>query len=130
VKIAFPTDDGISICQHFGRARHYLIVHIAEGGAETKRELISKSHGEHNHNHDHDHHDHKPPEGIFAPLEGCAVVIAGGMGEPAHKNILQLNAQVVMTRQQNIDTALTALMDGSLENEPSLVHAHGHGHHH
>ena len=41
MRIAFVTDDGISITQHFGRAGKYLVVEIEEG-KEVSRDLRSK----------------------------------------------------------------------------------------
>ena len=41
MKIAFVTDDGMTITQHFGRAGKYLVVEI-EDGKEISRELRDK----------------------------------------------------------------------------------------
>ena len=41
MKIAFVTDDGETISQHFGRASKYLVVEV-DGGKELLRELRDK----------------------------------------------------------------------------------------
>lgn len=126
MKIAFPTNDGISINPHFGQATHYLFVTVNESGLELSRQLQAKlSHVHHGSNHHH-HHDHA---NMFEPLKTCDVVIAGGMGQPAYQAIDKLNVQLLLTLEQNINAALQAYSQNTLENMPTLVHAPGHHHH-
>jgi predicted Fe-Mo cluster-binding NifX family protein len=42
MKIAFITDDGKTISQHFGRASYYLVL-IIEDEKETERQLREKT---------------------------------------------------------------------------------------
>lgn len=123
MKIAFPTNDGISINPHFGQATHYLFVSFNEAGQELSRNLQPKpSHAPHGPNH------HHPHAAMFEPLKECAVVIAGGMGQPAYRAITNLNVQLILTTEQNIEAALHAYLHNTLENIPALVHAPGHHH--
>lgn len=128
MKIAFPTNDGISINPHFGQATHYLFVTLNEAGLELSRQLQPKPSHVHHHGSDqpHHHHDHAT---MFEPLKTCDVVIAGGMGQPAYRAIDKLNVPLILTPEPNINTALQTYRHNALVNMPTLVHAPGHHHH-
>ncbi|WP_448375147.1 NifB/NifX family molybdenum-iron cluster-binding protein [Fervidobacterium sp.] len=63
MRIAIPTDDGITVADHFGRAEYFMIVEI-ENGKEISRKLSenlhAKGHGHHGH---HEHYEHKHAHG-------------------------------------------------------------------
>lgn len=128
--IAFPTEDGNTICRHFGRAPYYTVISV-EDNRETGRELRRRG-GQrlhepgHDHDHDHHGHDHAP---MFAAIRDCQVLIAGGMGHPARDAAEAAGLEVVLTLEQQIDQALQDYLAGSLEHNPRLAHKPG-GHHH
>jgi predicted Fe-Mo cluster-binding NifX family protein len=72
MKIAAVSDDGVTISQHFGRAKWYVVVTV-EDGAIVSREQRDKmghhtfareSHHDHDHEHGHAHtHDHTHAHG-------------------------------------------------------------------
>ncbi|HXZ30244.1 MAG TPA: NifB/NifX family molybdenum-iron cluster-binding protein, partial [Dehalococcoidia bacterium] len=44
MKIAVVTDDGKTICQHFGRARYYLVVTTEDGRVVNKEQRSKAGH--------------------------------------------------------------------------------------
>ena len=132
MKIAFVTDDGITITQHFGRAGKYLVVEV-EGETEFSRDLRDKmghrqfhkieseekNIGVHSHDNPANHSKHVQ---MMAAIEDCDVVVCGGMGRGAFNSIVSLGKEVFMTNTGNINDALKAYLAGELPNMSDLVH--------
>ncbi len=130
MKIAFVTDDGISISQHFGRAGKYLVVAV-EDGKEMSRELRDKLGHTHFHREDqkHDHslghnnpEDHQKHVQMMDAILDCDVVVCGGMGQGAFSSITSMGKRVLMTDNLNINSALENIITGTLDNLNGLVH--------
>ena len=132
MKIAFVTDDGITITQHFGRAGKYLVVEVEEG-KEVSRNLRDRQGHKQNHQIgvEHDHggtRDHDSPAAhskhvqMMAAIEDCDVVVCGGMGRGAFNSILSLGKEVFMTNKGDINDALKGYLAGELVNMSDLVH--------
>ena len=127
MKIAFATDDGHTISAHFGRARYYYIVEVQEqNDNQSQGELVDKV----------GHHSpyHGPlafHDAMFAPLEGCDLLVARGMGEGALMNAEARGLRVILTDYHTIPEAVAAWYRGELEHNPRRVHQHHqHSHHH
>jgi predicted Fe-Mo cluster-binding NifX family protein len=110
MKIAFVSDDGITIHRHFGRARQYVIVTI-EGGQETNREIRAKSAS---HGHDHDE--------LLTMIADCQLVVAGGMGAGMDERLRGGGITPLRTRIPAIDTAVERYLSGRLTDTIDLVH--------
>jgi predicted Fe-Mo cluster-binding NifX family protein len=132
MKIAFVTDDGVIITQHFGRAGKYLVVEIAEE-KEVSRDLRDKlghthfRQAEKNHTHvegqPHSNpEDHSKHVQMMAAIEDCDVVVCGGMGMGAFQSIKSLGKEVFMTNTAVINDALKGYLAGELQNMADLVH--------
>ena len=130
MKIAFVTDDGETITQHFGRAGKYLVVEI-EKGEEVSRDLRSKLEPMYFRKIEHDHKDtpdHDSPAAhnkhvqMMAAIEDCDVVVCGGMGRGAFQSIVSLGKKVFMTSTGNINDALKGYLAGELVDMSDLVH--------
>jgi len=130
MKIAFVTDDGVTITQHFGRAGKYLVVEI-EKGEEVSRDLRSKLEHTYFRKKEHDHKgipDHDSPAAhnkhvqMMAAIEDCDVVVCGGMGRGAFQSIVSLGKKVFMTNTGNINDALKGYLAGELVDMSDLVH--------
>ncbi len=84
MRIAVPTDDGVTLSAHFGRSAAFLIFEL-ENGQITKRETRpngahhAKGKGECQHGGG-EGHSHA---GFVTALAGCDVVLCGGMGRRA-----------------------------------------------
>ena len=117
MKIAFVSDDGITIHRHFGRALQYVIVTI-EGGRETSREIRAKS-DSHGHSHAdpaQDHHD-----ALLAVIADCQLVVAGGMGAGMDERLRGGGITPIRTRILAIDTAVERYLSGRLADTIELV---------
>ena len=130
MKIAFVTDDGKKITQHFGRAGKYLVIEI-DDGKETSRELRDKlghthfrtNSGDHKHAPDHTSpENHQKHVQMMDAIMDCDVVVCGGMGRGAFISITNLGKEVFMTDNLNIETALKGYIEGKLVNMSDLVH--------
>jgi predicted Fe-Mo cluster-binding NifX family protein len=120
-KIAFPTDDGKMISAHFGRAQYFIVAELGEQGEAPRLEQRSKDfHGVNEHPQDmvHTHN------GMFAPLQDCQVLIAGGMGDPVYNQAVAQGMEVILTGERDIARALEAYQAGSLTSDMRRVHQH------
>ena len=125
MKIALITDDGKSISKHFGRALYYLVVTI-EDGQEISRERRDKLSHTHFSNELHEKGDGKDTPHGFSPLEqnrhfqmaiaisDCVVLICGGMGSGAYKNLSEGGIKPILTSINTIDEALQSYVEGQL----------------
>ena len=134
IKIAIPTDDGITISRHFGQAKAFLIVTL-DNGEITEQELRQlPDAGDHDHHHHHDHnHDHTHHQGMggnpahmakFDYIQDCQVLIGGGMGQPAVQRLNNMGIQVALTDHKNIADLLEEVKTGQVKHNPRRVHAH------
>ena len=132
IKIAIPTDDGVTISRHFGRARAFLIVTLEDGevAGQELRELPDAGDHDHHH-HDHDHHHH--PHGMggnpahmakFEYVRDCQFLIGGGMGAPAMNRLQAMGIQVALTDQKQIADLLDEVKSGRVKHNPRRVHHH------
>jgi len=130
MKIAFVTDDGETITQHFGRAGKYLVVEV-EKGKEVSRVLRSKLEHTYFRKKEHDHKDtpdHDSPDAhnkhvqMMTAIAACDVVVCGGMGKGAFQSIVSLGKKVFMTNTGNINDALKGYLAGELVDMSDLVH--------
>lgn len=133
MKIAFVSDNGTTISRHFGRARQYVVVTLAEG-QEVAREVRTKTgcHGHDHHgagpdhhndqHHDQAHDDHAHHDDMLQPIADCAVLIAGGMGTGMDQRLSAAGKRAIRTRTQEIDLALQQFLAGRLGDTIELVH--------
>ena len=117
MKIAFATEDGKTISAHFGRAPYYAVVQVSEGKV-LAQEARAKTH------HDNGHHGHSHAD-MFASIADCQVLVVGGMGTPAHQAALAHGLHVIATGQHDIGATLQAYLDGTLQENPLLIHVPG-----
>lgn len=118
-KIAFPSEDGKTIHQHFGRAPLYVVATVHDGGSASFEQRSKAFHGE--------QHSHAQPHGhspMFAPISDCQVLIAGGMGQPAFQHAVEAGLKVLMTGEKSITGALDAYLAGNLTTDEQQIHKH------
>ena len=117
MRIAVPTNDGISISAHFGRSAAFLIFEtendqIKSRSSKSNAGKHSHARGEHNDasaaNHSHDH------AGILTTLEGCETVICVGMGHGAAEALKGRGMQIVFAAPGPADETVAAYLDGKL----------------
>ncbi len=130
--IALVTDDGITISQHFGRARYFQVLFI-ENGKIVKKEQRDKlghhnfSHEEHDHphsgeQHGTDGHSHSKHLSMAKVIEDCKYLLARGMGGGAYQSLIQLNIKPIVTDIREIDAAAVALLNGTIIDHTEKLH--------
>ncbi|MCA1950780.1 MAG: hypothetical protein LDL24_09420 [Treponema sp.] len=139
MKIAFVTDDGKTISQHFGRARFYEVITVENGQVvgREQREKLGHAHfaGAHdNHSqHRHEHHGHEAGHGfdvasqdrhsrMAQAIADCQYLVAGGMGAGAYASLRQAGITPIVTDYSLIDEAVQAHMAGNLKDHTEYLH--------
>ena len=119
MRIALPTDDGMSVSPHFGRSAGFLVFDIEDGQIQKRATIKNPSchshdegacgHGsggsESSHNHG----------GILTALAGCNVVICAGMGGRAAEALKSAGvAEIVVTAPGLAEEVVGAFLAGKL----------------
>lgn len=131
MKVAFITQDGKTISQHFGRAPFYLVVEVKEG-LILDQEMRDKL-GHRHFTAEGDHHAHGTGQGMDAAshdkhnrmaqaIQDCDVLICGGMGMGAYQSMQTFGITPVVTQISSIDDALKAYLSGDLHDETDRLH--------
>ena len=115
-KVAFATDDGHNINQHFGRLAGFIVISI-DDGAEVDRILLPRPQqadqpGERRHNH----------VALLDPISDCATLVAGGMGLPMANHVTERGIELLLTSTASIDAALASYLSGSLTHDAGRAH--------
>ena len=131
MKIAFATDDGKTISNHFGRASHYLVVTI-EDGKDIRHEMRDKLSHQHFANEPHTHEVGQPHG--FDPasqdrhvrmaeaIRDCDAMLCRGMGRGVYESMCSLNIRPILTDIADIEEAVKAYVDGSVTDHTELLH--------
>jgi predicted Fe-Mo cluster-binding NifX family protein len=132
LKIAVVTDDGTTICQHFGRARFYTVVTIENGQVINKEQRPKAGHhvagmqhasqASHGDRHGFDANAQASHASMIANITDCQVVMAGGMGRGAQESLKQSGIAVHMTDVENIEEAVRLYLQGKLANRAERLH--------
>lgn len=116
MKVAFATDDGRTINQHFGRLRGLLVIDIAGGAEASRTELGRPEQADRSDGRGHNH------VALLDPIGDCDVLVAGGMGLPMAEHVASRGVELVLTAEPTIDTALAAFVAGTLQHEANPAH--------
>ena len=119
MKIAFASDDGQSVSQHFGHAKKYVVVSIEEGrisGSEV-REKPGHIHAA-NTTHQEEQSAH---ETMISVITDCEVAVAIHMGTTMYNDLRRHGIQPTLTNIQSIDDAVKAYVEGHLEDHPEQI---------
>jgi len=132
MKIAFVTDDGKTISQHFGRATHYLVATLENSQVVSKemRPKLGHNHFSQTETGHHEHQEHHGSDGeghakhvqMAEAISDCEALICGGMGMGAYQSMLQLNIKPMVTELTDIDQAVQAYQDGKLIDHIERLH--------
>ena len=118
MKIAIPSNDGVTISRHFGRSEAFLIFEVQNGkitGRETRSNtgLCSHSHGEgHGGHEDGGGHSHR---GVMSVLGDCQLVLCCGIGDGAGAALAAQGIRRILTAPGSAEDAVTAYLAGTLE---------------
>jgi predicted Fe-Mo cluster-binding NifX family protein len=119
----------VSISQHFGRSRCFIVFEVADGkvaeGAVRDNTYTAHAQGqckegEHHHDQPHSHAD------IIAGLRDCEVVLCGGMGWRAAEDLQANGIQAVMVAPGlSPQQAAQDFLDGKLKPGSGFCRCHG-----
>jgi predicted DNA-binding protein (UPF0251 family)/predicted Fe-Mo cluster-binding NifX family protein len=133
-RIALPTDDGTTLCQHFGRAHYYKVVEMTDGKvtATGMRDKFAHVCGDATLDSGLPHEEvHKR---LADAAHGCDTVVAGGMGKGAMDALMAAGLKVIQTEMVTLDDIVAAFAAGTLTNAAGQMHcchhegeAHGNG---
>lgn len=127
MKIAFVTEDGVSICKHFGRALNYLVVDI-DGKSVRGKEWRSKAGCSHPHEQEGDEEgtnaqaEATKHRRMSDPINDCALVVSGGMGFGAYQSLMLSGIRPLITDVDTIDDAVKRYVEGKLEDHLEMLH--------
>lgn len=135
MKIAAVTDDAKKISAHFGRATKYAVFTVEDGrivGYELRdkvghREFQQEGphvHGQHDHAHGHGmgRHSAGKHRRMFEAIPDCQILLARGMGQGAYNGLQEIGIRPILTDIAEIETAVTAVIDDSIEDYPERLH--------
>lgn len=132
MKIAVVTDDGTTVCQHFGRAQYYSVITIENGKVISKEQRRKAGHhvagaqhasqASNGARHGFDADAQASHAGMMANIADCQLMIAGGMGWGAQVSLKQAGINVHMTDITNIDKAIQLYLEGKLPNLEERLH--------
>ena len=136
MKIAAVTDDNEIISQHFGKATQYTVLTIDEGKI-IAREIREKANhqdfqregleGQHQHHSDprgrgFGQHSGEKHKRMFETIKDCQFLLARGMGQGAYNGLQQTGIQPIITDIPEIEKAVEAVIDGSIEDHKERLH--------
>ena len=134
MKIALVTEDGVTICQHFGRAPYYAVVTVEDGkitGKETRVKAGHHTAGGHDCHEAQSCHDGKhgmdaasqtKHAGMLANILDSQVLIAGGMGYGAYQSLESSGIAPIITDVESIEEAVKLYLEGKLVNLMEKLH--------
>lgn len=128
IKIAFATDDLVTISAHFGRAQKYSVYTIENNQVIAREEREKTSHHQDHHaegHDDHKDHNNEPLHRSMAQtISDCQIMVVRGMGNPAYQSMEQSGIQPIVTNISSIEEALKAYFEGRLEHNVNRIHLH------
>jgi len=123
LKVAVPTDDGSHIARRFGRARAFVITHVAKGqigpsevrenpmsmAAQPTKPILL-------------HHRRRAlrphqQQTLIDVLADCRAVIVSGIGDPLRRMLFSRGIEVVFTSEDLVDRVLALFSVGALRDE-------------
>ncbi|MDP1546807.1 MAG: NifB/NifX family molybdenum-iron cluster-binding protein [Anaerolineales bacterium] len=133
MKIAFVTDDGSTISQHFGRAVYYAVLEI-ENGHILRREMRDKPNHKHFADQPHQHPTEPAQQHGFDPaaqvrhgqmaevIADCEALICRGMGAGAYQNMQERGIRPIVTDIHSIEETALAYVRGELVDHVEKLH--------
>lgn len=132
MKIAAVSDDGITISQHFGRARFYVVLTIEDGKVVAREQRDKMGHA---HFASEPHEEGADPRGhgygagahgrhvsMAAAIQDCEVLLARGMGAGAYESMQRVGIRPIVTDAPTIDEAAEAFIKGDLVDHTEKLH--------
>ncbi len=117
MRIAVPTNDGVSISRHFGRSAEFLFFDV-EDKAITARATRSNA-GQHSSDAGHAHrqcceHGEHSHAGVLSTLADCETVICSGIGDGAARALQARGVKIILVQPGLAEEAVSAWLAGAL----------------
>jgi predicted Fe-Mo cluster-binding NifX family protein len=116
MKIAIPSNDGLTVEEHFGHCRQFVLVNVAGGKEESRTAVMPPEHA----------------PGVFPEFlagQGADVIITGGMGGRAVDLFRARNIDVILGASGSIDSNIKDFLEGELASSGSICAEHQGGCH-
>ena len=134
-KIAFVTNDGISISSHFGPSKLYTVIEVKDGQMINSK-IINKPNfhaagQQHNHGQQHQHshsgdcgggNSQEKHTAMLDVIKDCDYLAVGGMGYGMFNHLETAGIKPILTDENDINTALSKMIKGELISRQELVH--------
>lgn len=126
MKIAVATVDGQSVSQHFGQSTGFIVFEVENQQIKSR---VLRTPSDTPHNQGVCHGEGKSHGGALALLDGCDVLICGGMGGGAAASMQGAGIQpVLMPGVLQAETAVTDFLAGKGNNPGAGLCQCGHNH--
>ena len=115
LRVGFPTNDEITVEEHFGHCAKFAVFSIEDGKVVKKEILVAPEHA----------------PGVFPKFitaNNINVVITGGMGQRAIDLIKANGGEVILGACGNIEDVLKVYLEGELYSKGSACTHHHHDH--
>ncbi len=132
MKIAAVSDDSVTISQHFGRARYYVVVTVDNGQIVAREQREKMGHAQfggetHAEGNDPRGHGYDPAAQsrharMAAAITDCEVLLARGMGAGAYDSMQAAGIRPVVTDLAKIEDAVQAYLAGALVDHVERLH--------
>ncbi len=122
MKIAVPSDDGVTIAGHTGRTKGFIVYDL-ENGVAVRREYRTNRYTPHAQGKCEEngtgsaqaHHDHqRSHDSLLDALQDCQVLLAHGMGPRLVADLAARNIRVIFCEDQIAADAAEKLATGLL----------------
>ena len=116
MKVAFATNNGTRINQHFGHLRGFLVVELADGQEVARTDVTRPAAADQSGGQGNNH------VALLDPIADCDVLVAGGMGLPMQHHVERAGLDLILTSVRDINVALSEYLAGTLEHEADRAH--------
>jgi predicted Fe-Mo cluster-binding NifX family protein len=121
MRVGIPSDNGVNIAAHTGRAQGFLVFDCEDKKAvrveyrtnEYTPHAKGECTGEGGHEHEHHHHNHSHDD-LLGALHDCQVMIARGMGPRLVMDLTRRNIRVLFCDEDDAERAATDFAIGKL----------------
>ena len=107
MKVAFPTNDRVSVEEHFGHAKEFAFAIVKDSKVVSTEYVVPPAHA-----------PGVIPE--FVKSQGATAIITGGMGGMAVNIFKDNGIDVILGAKGSIEEALKFYVDGNLESTGSV----------
>lgn len=118
MKIAVPTNDGMTISRHFGRSAAFLVFDVQDGSIQGRETRSNAGLCSHEPRHSHGSgcqsggvHSHR---GVVSALGDCELVICSGIGDGAGDALGAQGIRTILTNTGPVEDAVAAYLAGTL----------------